>query len=53
MATYTIAYRLSCLPLINIMYYFNGSILAILDMKILIHPRHQMILKGTFDELVE
>jgi hypothetical protein len=33
--------------------YFKGSILAILDMKILIHPCHQMIFKGALDELMK
>jgi len=35
------------------MYYFEGLILAIFDMKILVHPCHQMVFEGTLDELVK
>jgi len=44
---------LNCIPSIDIIYYFEGLILAVLDMKILIHPHYEMVFEGTLYELVE
>lgn len=35
------------------MYNFQCAGLAMLDMKVLIHPCYKVILESTFDELVE
>jgi len=44
---------LNCIPSINIIYYFEGSILTVLDVKILIHPHYGMVFEGTLYELVK
>jgi hypothetical protein len=35
------------------MYYFKYPSLAVLEVEILIYPRHQVVLESTFDELVK
>jgi len=45
--------RLYHVPSINVVYYFKCSSLAVLDVKILIYPCHQVVLKGTFNDLMK
>ena len=35
------------------MYYFKRSSLTILDMKVVIYPCYEVVLEGTFDELMK
>ncbi len=46
--------HVQCIPVINIIEYTIGFTLGICrDLDVLDNPRHNMVLKGTFDQLVQ
>jgi hypothetical protein len=45
--------RLYYKPLVNVVYDFKCSSLAIFDVEILVHPHDQVIFEGTFNELMK